>query len=488
MQGLSLTAISFLMRTVHIFYRSYISGEIGAGGVGLFQLIFSIFMLAVTLCTSGISLAVTRLVSSAIVSGRRNEIRSIVNRCLLFCLSLSFLVSFFFLFFSNFAARVFLGNVAAAPCLQILGLGLPFMSLCTCMKGYFLAVDESVSCALADTVEQAVSIGGTFILFSLFPITGIEFACMLVMIASTVGEATSFIIDFIFCRLSFRKNTPKDKVKNKNVLNGMVHIALPCTFSSAARSLINTGENVLIPHQLQRAGYSYDTAMTQYGLLQGMAVPILYFPSFFLGSFATLLIPKITKERETGHKNAVAHISLKAISTSLSFGVITAAVFYMFSDSLGLAFYKNAEVGVYIKMLAPLIPLMYLDIVVDCLLKGLDEQLNSMKYNIMDSSLRVMLILLLMSTFGINSYIAIIFFSTIFNAGLSVLKVASVTKFKKGFLLNFLYQIPFAILSVMLAKELTPQFDNQIIYLIFGMGVSYLCYIIFLSIKKLVRL
>ncbi|MEG1428076.1 MAG: MATE family efflux transporter, partial [Oscillospiraceae bacterium] len=187
-QGAILTLISFFLRTTNIFYRSYLSGKIGPEGMGLYQLIFSVFILAVTLSTSGISLAVTRLVSSAIAAGRREEIRSVVARCLLFCLALSLSISCIFFCCSDFAAAVFLGNPKAAGCLKILGLGLPFMSLCTCMKGYFLAVDEGVSSGLADTAEQLITIGSTVGIFTLMPFHSLEEACLGAMAASTLGE------------------------------------------------------------------------------------------------------------------------------------------------------------------------------------------------------------------------------------------------------------------------------------------------------------
>ena len=70
-QGAVLTAVSLLLRVTNMGYRSFLSQEMGAAGMGLYQLIFSIFMLTVTLSTSGISLAVTRMVTAAIATGKR---------------------------------------------------------------------------------------------------------------------------------------------------------------------------------------------------------------------------------------------------------------------------------------------------------------------------------------------------------------------------------------------------------------------------------
>ncbi len=475
-QGVILTVISLIMKSSNMFYRSYLSSKIGAEGLGLYQLIFSIFILAITLSTSGISLAVTRLVSSCIAQNKRSEIRSVVKKCLFFCFSLSFTISLIFFFFSDFCATVFLGNSNAANSLKILGVGLVFMSSCTCMRGYFLAVDESVSCALAELCEQAITIGLTVIIFVVMPFNTIEEACFYAMVSSTIGESVSFIIDIISCKYSLNKHTPLKTDKAKGVFKAMTRIALPCTFSSAARSLLSTTENLLIPRQLRLSGYSYSQSMVQYGLLQGMAIPVLYFPSAFIGSFASLLIPKICKEYELNHKNAVAHISAKALNTTIAFGVITSAVFLGFPNLISTVFYQNEDAGYLIKILAPLVPLMYLDIVVDCILKGLDKQLSSMKLNIVDSLLRVVFILIFMEGFGINAYIVILFFSVIFNASISIHKLIKVTKLKLNFFRNLSLQIPCALICVYISANLFCPFSSELLMLIYYISLSYIFY------------
>ena len=417
-QGAVLTAVSLLLRVTNMGYRSFLSQEMGAAGMGLYQLIFSIFMLTVTLSTSGISLGIALA---------------------LFCLARP-------------AAHLFLGDTAAAPCLRILGVGLPFMSLCTCMKGYFLAVDESLSTAFSDVMEQTLTIGATVLLFWRLAPQSLEAACFAAMLSSTLGEAVSFLCSWAAYRRSLKRNTPRRREKAQGVLQGLCHIALPCTLSSAARSALNTGENLLIPRELQRYGLGYSAALSQYGLLQGMAMPMLYFPSSLLSSFASLLIPKIAKEREQDHRRAVAHITGKAVRLALAFGMFFSGVFLLFGDSWGMAFYHSGDAGAYLRVLAPLAPLVYLDVVVDSLLKGLDEQFNSMKYNFADSFLRVVLVLCLLRFFGMESYVCILFFSTIFNAALSLHRLLKVAQVRLSLLWHVAMPLGCAALAVTAGK------------------------------------
>ncbi|MBO5253514.1 MAG: oligosaccharide flippase family protein [Clostridia bacterium] len=452
LQGILLTGFSLFFRTTNIAYRSWLSGKIGPEGMGLYQLIFSVFMLAVTLSTSGISLAVTRMVTAAIAAGRRSTIRSVVTKCFLFCLTLSCTISLLLFTFSDFAAEVILGRRDAAACLRILALGLPFMSLCTCMKGYFLAVDESLSTSVSDAVEQVLTILAAVILFHVMAPGSIEKACFAAMLASSFGEGVSFLTGWIIYRRSLQHNTPKAVEKGRGVLHGMFHIAIPCTLSSAARSLLSTAENLLIPRELGRSGLDTASAMASYGLLQGMAMPMLFFPSSFLSSFAFLLIPRMAAAFEKGNAGAIASITEKALSAALKFGIFCAGVFFAFGGDWGTAFYKSADAGAYLRLLAPLVPLLYLDVVVDSLLKGLDEQFNSMKYNFLDSFLRVLLILLFMRFSGMPVYIAILFFSSIFNAMLSVRRLLQVSAVRIRLLNHVLLPISESIVAAAFTK------------------------------------
>ncbi|MCH5352502.1 MAG: polysaccharide biosynthesis C-terminal domain-containing protein, partial [Acutalibacter sp.] len=110
--------------------------------------------------------------------------------------------------------------------------------------------------------------------------------------------------------------------------------------------------------------------------------------------------------------------------------------------------------GEYLRVLAPIVPLIYLDVVVDSLLKGMDEQFNSMKYNFSDSLIRVVLILCFLRFFGMESYVCILFFSTIFNAALSLHRLLKVTHVHLSLLWHILLPLLCAVSSVWLGSKL----------------------------------
>lgn len=427
-QGLVLTAVSFFLRVTNIFYRGYLARALGTAGLGLYQLIFTVFTLSVTLSTSGISLAVTRIVASRIAEQRPETIRSAVARCLGYCLCISCSIGAVFLSLAPFLAEKLLGTARAAPALRLLAFGLPFMSLCTCMRGYFLAVDEAPATIGGDVLEQLFTMGLGMGLLSFFAPQEPATACTLAMAASTAGEVLGFLHTWHGFRKSLRRHTPEKSRKSPGILHNMVHIALPGTLSSAARNLLSTTENLLIPQGLRQFGATFDTAIAAYGVLQGMALPMLMFPSAFLTAFSSLLIPQIAKAHAAGKSAYIHSIAHRALGATAVFSSAATAFFIFFGEELGIVFYNSPETGTYLRLLAPLVLLLYLDGVVDAILKGLDEQFSAFKYNVTDAALRVLLVFWLLPRYGLSAYICILFFSTIFNAALSLHRLLQVTK------------------------------------------------------------
>jgi stage V sporulation protein B len=410
-----LTASAVVLRMSNIWFRVFIFSKIGAAGMGIYQLIFSVFFLGITVCTSGVSLAVTRLVAEG--RGARCAIR----KCLMFSLTLSIAAASAMFFLSDFIASEWIGSAAAAMPLRLLAPGLPFIAACACLKGYFLAIRNTIVPVCGEFLEQLVTIAASLILLGQ---TSHPLEAM--MLGSTIGEIVScgytVLLYFIFSR---RKNLPKSE--SGGMFQSILHIAAPVLCGSFFRSLLNSTENILIPRGLKKYGAGEEGSLAQYGIMQGMVMPILFFPSAFLSALSMLLIPEMAEANANGSQAVIQKAAERAFRFTLMFSFLVTSVLIVFADDLGMAFYKSTEVGNILRIMAPIIPLMYLDSVVDGMLKGLDQQLYSLKYNISDSVMRVMLIALLIPVFGLKAYITILFLSEIYNASLSINRLLKVT-------------------------------------------------------------
>lgn len=414
---------SIAMRLAGLWFRSFVCARIGADGMGLYQLIFSVFMLGITACTSGIGLAVTRLVAE----GRGSK--GCILRCMGFALTLSLLAAGVLILSSEFIAVELIGNAAAAAPLRILAPGLPFIAACACLKGYFFAVRNTVIPVCGELLEQGVAIGASVLLLRspLPPLNAL-------MLGSTISEIASFIYIALQIFAYTRRRGGISNKKNPNVMRSILHIAAPMLFGSFLRSLLFSAENLMIPSGLRKYGAGGTAALAQYGVMQGMVMPVIFFPLSFVGSAAMLLIPEIAQARAENNRKVIQTYAQQAFRRTLMFGFITAAVLIAFAGEVGALLFGSAQAGEILRIMAPLAPLMYLDNMVDNMLKGLDQQMYSLKYNFSDALMRVVLIAVFIPILGIKAYIIILFASEIYNASLSIGRLLKVTSLKADIL------------------------------------------------------
>ncbi len=430
--ALMLGAVTILMRSISVIFNAYVTGKIGAAGIGLHSLIMSVYGFAVTLAGSGVSLAVTRIVSEELEKENHRGVIRAVRTCTLYALFFGGL-SFCLLYFgAEFIASEILRDMRTYRSLRVLAVALPFISLSGVFAGYFSATRRVYKSASANLLEQLMKIALTVSLLARFVDRGIEYAALALVIGSCVSEALSFLYLFAFYYFDKRKYLhPKRDLDHDAMARRMLKISLPVALSSYLRSGLVTIEHILIPIGLRRHGADYEGALSAYGTIHGMVFPLILFPSAVCSTFAGLIVPELSELRchygKVKYNTHICYIVRRALTFALFFGIGTAGILLSFSEPLGLFVYGSADAGHFIRIFAPLVPIMYLDTTVDGMLKGLGEQLHSMLYNIIDASMSVLLVWTLTPRFGVYGYVICIFITELVNLSFSLSRLLSVT-------------------------------------------------------------
>lgn len=425
-----LTATALLLRTIGIFFRIYMSNAIGAEGMGLYQLIFSVYMLATTFATSGICIAVTRLVSEEAARSTKNTVRKILNRSLLLSTVLGIIAAAAIFFGADLAAQYWLGDMRAALSLRILAPSLPFMAAASCLRGYFIARRKVSTPSNAQIFEQLIRIVVTVILLARFLPLGLAYACAAVVIGNTVSEIASCLYTYFGYRRDMKRLQAPDgpsSLRTPTILRKLLHIGLPLMGSSFLNTALHTLENLLVPNALTRFTASKETSLSQFGMLKGMAMPILFFPSSFLSALSTLLIPEISESNSLQRQQQTRRTVDRTMHITITLSILISGVFSMFASDLGVLIYHSEEVGAYLRVLAPIVPFMYLESIVDGILKGLDQQVRSLSYSVLDSVLRIALITFLVPSHGIYGFLIIMVISNLLTSCLKLHRLIKVT-------------------------------------------------------------
>ncbi len=421
-----MTGASLLMRCIGMAFQVWLVAKIGAAGIGLFQLVMSVEMLCITLAVSGIRFAVTRLVSEEVGSGRPGGVTGAMRRCIVYAAFFGLGTAVVLFFSAEPIGFLWIGDARTVASLRMLSLGLPFIALSSALSGYFIACGRVWKTALVHLCEQLCYISMVATFLSFVSTGDIEKSCLAVTAGITFADMISFCIlatVYYFDRRAHGSERTRAPMLTKRMLG----VALPLAASSYARSALSTLQHLLVPRGLKRSGMSSDASLAGYGVIVGMVLPIISFPACILIALSELIVPELTEMQMKKDDTGIARVVGSLINKSLMFSVVAALILYILSDTLGLAIYKSADAGHFIRMLAPLIPIMYTDMVIDGCLKGLGQHMWSMGINILDAIIGVVLVYTLLPTGALTAYIAIIYAVEIINFTLSMTRLKKVT-------------------------------------------------------------
>lgn len=481
-QGILLTLTAFLIQAVGIAFNIYLSNKLGANGIGLFQLIMSIYSFAVTFATAGINLAATRLVAEEMAHSSSRGAKKAMRVCFLYSLTAGGVAAFFLCLLSNYISVHWLHDARCIISLRTMAFSIPFICAASALNGYFMAMRQIGKNASSQILGTFLRVVISITALSFLMPSGLEYACLAVALGGTLSEMLSFLYSYILYRRDLRRRKER-QTPGKHIAGRMLYITLPVTFSSCIRSGLNTLEQLMIPPGLQKSGLNSANALAQYGMVHGMAMPVIMFPSCFLYAFTSLLVPELTECLTRTQNNRIRAISTRVIELSLIFAIGVAGLLIAYADNISSIFFHTAQVAYYIKILAPLVVLMYMDHVVDCMLKGLNEQVYSMRYNIIDSIMSVALVYLLLPLLGIHGYLIVLFASEMLNTSLSLNRLVKVVDFKIKFGAWFLKPALAIGLSIYLVKSLAAFVHlPELPMLILLAGATGFCYLAFLYV------
>lgn len=426
---------SLLLRSVSVSFNVYLTDKLGADGIGLYSLVMSVYGFGITLATSGVGLAATRMTAECL--GDRDDtamsvrVRRAMRVCLGYAACFGTLASVLLVLLSPFISTHWLEDARTLPSLRLLGLSLLPLALSSAMGGYFSGVRRVWKSSAVQIFEQGVRVALTICALQVFLPRGLEYACIGVVLGGMLAEFISFLGLFSAYLHDRRKFFP---AVHRPVLPAeggawkkLCSIALPVAVSAYARSFLVTVEHLLIPLSLRKNGATRDASLAAYGTLHSMVLPVLLFPSALLGSVSGLLIPEMAEYRARGEEEQIRRVASRVVRLTLIFSIGTAGVMSCHAYSLGMVIYKSPDAADYIRLLAPLIPLMYLDGTVDAMLKGLGEQVYSMNVNILDALLSVILVVVLLPRYGIGGYVAVLYVCEAFNAVCSIYRLLCIT-------------------------------------------------------------
>ena len=427
-----MTVTALLLRGIGIVFRIFLSNRIGAEGMGLYQLIFSVYVLGSTFASTGISTAVARLITDELVCGTARSVKRILRRSVMLSVIIGLISAVILFLAATPISEWFLKDVRAIPSLKILGISLPFMGVTSCIRGYFMARRKSACTSIAQITEQISRMVFITLLLNLLAGRGLAYTCLAVILGDSLAEMVSCLYmtgGYLLDQRHIRHITPTTacNTPRHGVLYRITEIALPITAGRYLNSALRTVENILVPNKLTAFNGSTEQSLSEFGMLKGMAMPLLFFPSSFLSSLSTLLIPELSEAHTLHQQQKVKRAVVRVLQLTLLISMLLSGLFTVFAYDLGETLYHSETVGFLLRVLAPLMPVMYLESIVDGMLKGLGQQVSSLIYSVLDSASRIALILFILPAKGLAGFLFIMVLSNLLTSLLNLHRLLKVT-------------------------------------------------------------
>ena len=404
--ALILTMAGVATRLLGFLYRIYMSNLMGAEGMGLYQLIMPVYALAWSISCAGFNTTVSKLTAQERARGQYGNMSRMLRQSVAITSILGLLLSVILYFGAPTIAQHFFGDMRTVLPMQILAFAFPFMAAGTCLRGYFIGMQETKIPAINQVLEQLVRMAVVYLLAARFVPRGLEYAAAVALLAIVAEELFSCF--FVFATYKWRSK--KRPLKGRPTLSSsqtfclILGMALPLTGNRVAGSALSAWENVLIPQRLQMFGLTATEAISEFGRVSGMAMPLIFFPTAVLTALSVTLVPAVSEAVASKDMRGVSAIASKSLLFASVIGMGAAALFVFFAQELGLAIY-NQPLGLMLRLLGIMCPFIYMQIIISGILNGLGCQMFIFRNSLISSAISIGFIYIFVPQFGLAGYI-----------------------------------------------------------------------------------
>ncbi len=400
---LLLTVTGFATRILGFFYRIFLSRTIGAEGLGIFNMVHPIYGICFALCAGSIQTAISRFVAANVQKGKQ-----IFRTGLVISLGLGTALAALIVRFSVPIAHYILMEDRCASLLPFLAVSVPFSAVHACINGYYYGIQKTKIPAMAQIMEQIVRMAAVFLIADILVESGREITVELAVIGHLIGELTACFFS-VFCFCFFTPSSSEGRTAFFTAFcstaPSLMTLALPLMGNRLVLNILSSAEAIWIPGSLVSFGLSSAEAFSVYGVLTGMAMPFIFFPSAITNSMAVLLLPTVAEAQADGNNTRIAQTISMSLRYSLYMGILCIGIFTLFGAELGVSVFKDPSAGSFMQILAWLCPFLYLATTMGSILNGLGKTTTTFLQNITALLLRLAFVLIGIPRFGITAYL-----------------------------------------------------------------------------------
>ncbi len=394
------TALSIAERGLGFLYRIALSRFIGAEGLGIYQVALSLFSFFLTIGTGGIPITVSRMISKSKAERSPFGERRAVSAGLTLSLLLTLPICLIFLLFGEKMSFLFSDKRTFSVFKILLG-GLVFSSVYAVIRGHFWGNKEFLLPSFLEIAEESVmAIAG----ISLFLHFGAVSSAQQGAERAAVAVIISYLFSFTAACICFFVKGGK-LTKPQKALKPLFNSTLPITSVRASTSLVNSLVAVLLPIMLLKAGASETEALKLFGIVSGMAVPVLFIPSTIIGSISLVLVPELSEDfYRKNFKRLITNIQ-RGLHASFLIACILIPFFFALGQDLGQIAFSNVLAGEIIQKSCFILLPMSLTMISTGMLNSMGFERKTLLFFFLGAAAMLLCILFLPAVCGVYAYV-----------------------------------------------------------------------------------
>ena len=325
------TILSFLTKLISFILRIYISREIGAEALGYYQISITAFMVFCTLVTSGLPLVISRKITN-----NKSSEPKVVGAGLIIATTVATICSLLIIFFPNILVKIW-GQKSSLITMYILLPAIMFTAIYVPIRGSFWGNKQFFTLGFIELIEQIIRFFACLLFFNItLKIAGENITAITYTIACAMSCIIALIIYF--------KMQGKIQL-NHRYIKPLLAESIPLATLRILTSLVSMLISIAFPFFLTKTGSAMETAVATFGVITGMALPIITIPSTFIGSISLAILPEISNEKNIHIKSQINN----ALSYSIIFAIILFPALYILGEDIGITIFSNALAGEMIK-------------------------------------------------------------------------------------------------------------------------------------------
>lgn len=407
--ALFLTITGFATRLLGFYNKIFLTRLIGVSQLGIYQLIFPIYILAYALSSQGISLSLIK--NTSYYAGKEDSAscRELFKSAFVIsCVTSTICAALVNLFAMPISAN-FLHNTDCANLLKIISIAIPFVAIKSCFNSFFVGLERPYVQGTSHFYEQIIRISATYFLFLLAGIT--MKGAQLAVIAVLIGEICAAVYSGSYYLLKKKKYMCSDKgisltrAEKHKIWRRLIKDTIPLSINNITITLFSTVESILLPAMLLKYYGNADTSIAMYGILSGIVMPFLMFPSTITNSISTMLMPSVSNAVAANDTRKIKSTRNNTIVFCSALGLAAWLFFALFGKTACKLTFGNTLAGELLSMIGFLCPLIYLSQTQSAILNGMGKTYKNLLTNLLSIVMRIIIIQTMVPLHGVAAYI-----------------------------------------------------------------------------------